>query len=207
MREKKNMANSAKNKGDRGERESVIELVERMPDHAFPDSKRMFGAGRKYDVGDLFVLPDTAVQAKNFKASSLGAAIIESADGAVRQAKNGSLEHALGMVKVPGARKGTVTWLATIDTDHADATEFEPVCDFKMVSKLMTWIRDDEGPYGYRPWPRQIRVAAFSGSRSGSVQLVMPIEAWTEWYVSSHPTLAERDAKTMGNFTHLVAAE
>jgi|SRR5699024_6444584 len=201
------MANSAKNKGDRGERESVIELVERMPDHVFPDAKRMFGAGRKSDVGDLFVLPDTAVQAKNFKASSLGAAIIESADGAVRQASNGGLDHALGMVKIPGARKGTVTWLATIDADHADASEFDPVCDFKMVSKLMPWIRDDEGPHGYRPWPRLERVATFAGSRSGSVQLVMPLEAWTSWYVGSHPTLAERGATTMGNFAHLVAVE
>ena len=46
------MANSATSKGDRGERESVIELVERMPDHTFADSKRMFGAGRKSDVGE-----------------------------------------------------------------------------------------------------------------------------------------------------------
>lgn len=201
------MANSAKSKGDRGERESVIELVERMPDHTFADSKRMFGAGRKSDVGDLFVLPDAAVQAKNYKTSSLGAAIIESADGAVRQAINGGLDHALGMVKVPGARKGTVTWLATIDADHVDATEFEPVCDFKMVSKLMTWLRDDEGPYGYRPWPRLERAATFAGSRSGAIQFVMPLEAWTNWYVETHPVLSERGAVTMGNFAHLAVAE
>src|SRR5699024_892557 len=124
------MANSAKNKGDRGERESVIELVERMPDHVLPDAKRMFGAGRKSDVGDLFDLPDTAVQSKTFKESSLGAAIIDSADGAVRQASSGDLDHALGMVKTRGDSKGTVTWLATFDAHHADASEFDPVCEF-----------------------------------------------------------------------------
>src|SRR5699024_2526001 len=97
----------------------------------------------------------------------MGEGVVASADGAVRQASNGGLDHALGMVKVAGPRNETLTWPSTIDADHADASEFDPVSDFKMASKLMPWIRDDEGPHGYRPWPRLERVATFAGSRSG----------------------------------------
>lgn len=200
------MANSSKNKGDRGEREGVAELVERMPEHTFPDSKRMFGAGRKGDVGDLFVLPDTAVQAKSYKAESLGSAIIEAGSGALRQAANGGLEHALGMVKVPRALKGTVTWLAVIDIEHPDAQKFDEVAEFKMVSKMMAWIKDDAGPYGYRPWPRSSRVARFSGAQKNNDSLVMPLDAWVDWYTSTTPVLAERSETVMGNFAHLSSA-
>lgn len=190
------MANSSKAKGDRGEWEAVRCLSALLPDHVFSEAKPMFGAGRKSDVGDLFALPDVAVQVKSYKASALGTAIISAAAGSAQQAANGSLAHGLGMVKVPRARAETVCWLAVISQTSPDAAHFAPVAEFSQVSKMLTWLRDDDGPAGYRVWDRIERVGLFRGARGSEPSLVMPIEAWTSWYGRREPASGE----LIGNF-------
>lgn len=198
------MANSSKAKGDRAEREAVKLLVGQLPEHVLPQSKRILGAGREEDVGDLFVFPDVAVQVKNFKASNLGSAILSAASGAEVQAANGGLPYALGLVKIPGAREGTVKWMAVVPAGAPNIVEFPSVVTFSQVSKLVKWLRDDVGPEGYRTWPKDRRIASFTASRDPrNVPRVMPLEAWSEVYVSSVPTLAERSVSTMGSEFHL----
>lgn len=198
------MANPSKSKGDRAELEAVRVLTEMLPDYALPKAKRMLGAGRKEDVGDLFVFPDVAVQVKNFKMASLGAAIHSAATGAEEQADNGDLDYALGMVKVPGAREGTVKWLAVVSAEEAQRLELNPVVVFPLVSKLVKWVRDDQGPEGYRVWPKTKRIASFTSSRDPQVRpCVMPLEAWTKVYSERSLTLAEQEVTTMGASMHL----
>lgn len=198
------MANPSKSKGDRAELEAVRVLTEMLPDYALPKAKRMLGAGRDEDVGDLFVFPDVAVQVKNFKASSLGAAILSAAAGAEEQAANGDLDYALGMVKVPGARKGTVKWLAVVSAEEAARLELSPVVIFSLVSKLTKWVRDDQGPEGYRVWAKTKRIASFTASRDPQVKpCVMPLEAWAKVYTERSQTMAEREVTTMGSSMHL----
>lgn len=53
------MTNSAKNKGDRGER-AVQEMLRELL--GIPSIRRALGAGRKDDVGDIHGVPDTVIQ-------------------------------------------------------------------------------------------------------------------------------------------------
>jgi len=148
------MANSAKDKGDRFEREAVPVLVELLPEFAVTKPMRMLGAGRKDDVGDLHVLADAAVQVKAW--DNMGGAIRTAVSGSVIQAGHGDKEYALGMVPVQGARVHQVHWLACVAPGRWPVP-VEPVAEFGMVSKALAWVKDDEGPYGYRVWDRQSR--------------------------------------------------
>lgn len=112
------MANPAKNKGDKAERDAVVDLVALAPDlvsKAKPDRYR--GAGRADDVGDIRVFDDVAIQVKHYKDPA--SVIAPSATGAARQqghksvAEGFDVPYHLGMVKFPGARPGTVKWIAT----------------------------------------------------------------------------------------------
>jgi len=138
----------------------------------------MLGAGRADDVGDLRVLADVAVQVRNYKLDSLGAALRSAAMDAVAQAANGDMPHALGLVPYPRARAGTVRWLASWLTPPS-----QPECqelEFASVSKAASWVRDDQGPYGYRVWPRHQRLAYLGGR--GDHVFVAPAEAWLRLY-------------------------
>lgn len=174
------MANSAKNKGDRFEREGVTALVELLPGYTVENPMRMLGAGRKDDVGDLSVLPDVAIQVRALK--SMGQAIRSSAEDAVKQAANGRMPFSLGMVPILGTRSHQVRWLACTAPD-AWPGAVEPVAEFAIVSKALEWVRDDAGPFGYRPWPRVDRVGLLGGP--GFPALVAPLEAWAAAYSAS----------------------
>lgn len=192
------MANSSKNKGDRAEREAVEYLQQVAGDLVVPRAQRMLGAGRADDVGDLRVLPDVAVQVRNYKLDSLGAALRSAAVDAVAQAANGDMPHALGLVPYPRARAGSVRWLATwVRTPAGLPVE---VHEFASVSKAAAWVRDDQGPYGYRVWPREQRVAHLGGR--GDHVFVAPAEAWLALYrqaaVSVRPPAATMVTKTPG---------
>ncbi len=174
------MANAAKNKGDRFEREAVVELVRLAPDLTVVNPMRMLGAGRKDDIGDLSVFGDTAIQVRAYQASNLGGAARSAAYDSVTQADNGRLAHALGMVPIPKARVGTVRWLAAV-APHAwpFVLPSEPI-EFKIISKAIPWLRDDDGPYGYEAKPRDHRIAILTGPADNV--LLAPIEAWIRSY-------------------------
>ncbi|MFE6966683.1 hypothetical protein ACFVAJ_16365 [Agromyces sp. NPDC057679] len=106
------MANRQKQKGDAGERDAVKYLLELCPDLCRPGSQRHLGAGRREDVGDLWVFREAAVQVKAYGAAGLSAAMYDSATSAVIQAKHGRVPFGVGMVKMHNARPGTNRWIA-----------------------------------------------------------------------------------------------
>lgn len=173
------MANASKAKGDKAEREAVAVLLGLAPDLvSVSRPQRKLGAGRAEDTGDLWIFHDCAVQVRAYAMPRIGLAIRSAALDAVAQAHNGDLPHALGLVLIPGARQAGVRWLAC-------AAEWPwPVCrepvPFELVGRMLPWLRDDDGPYGYDARPRAERVAALRGSATdgGSRILVAPVEAW-----------------------------
>ncbi|MCU6479080.1 hypothetical protein [Arthrobacter sp. A2-55] len=171
------MANSSKEKGDRYEREAVPVFAHLLPEFVVKKPRRMLGAGRQDDVGDLAVLPDVAIQVRALV--NMGKAVRTSSADAVSQAANGDMPYSLGVVPVQGARKDQVRWLACVDVDSWP-TPVEPVAEFSIVSKALAWVRDDKGPYGYQVWDRAARIGLLSGQ--GSPALVAPLEAWVEAY-------------------------
>lgn len=177
------MANSSKDKGDRFERESVRVLVDLLPEFALEKAMRYLGAGRKEDVGDLYVLADAAVQVKAW--DNMGGAVRTAVAGSVVQAGHGDKEYALGMVPILGARAHQVRWLACVAPGRWPVP-VDPVTEFAMISKALKWIKDDTGPYGYRVWDRLERLALLGGP--GEPALIAPIEAWAGAYRQAHET-------------------
>ena len=178
------MANAAKNKGDQAERDAVRYLQDLCPDLCLPKAKRMLGAGRAEDVGDLYVFADTAIQVRAYRIESLGAAVRSSARDSIVQAGHGDMDFALGMVPFPRARAGTVKWLAAVEPDAwpggRTAWPIEPI-PFALISKALTWLRDDAGPHGFMAYPREHRLALLTGGNAADV-LVAPFEAWLRAY-------------------------
>jgi hypothetical protein len=72
---------------------------------------------------------------------------------AERQAGNGDLAYGLGMVPYPRARPGSVRWMACCTRWPTDPVR-EPV-RFELVGRILVWLRDDLGPYGYDARPRR----------------------------------------------------
>lgn len=181
------MANPAKNKGDKAERDAVRYLQEQCADLCLPKAKRMLGAGRAEDVGDLYVFADTAIQVRAYKMESLGTAVRSSARDSVIQAGHGDMDFGLGLVPFPRARPGTVKWLAAVEPDAwpggRAAWPIDPI-PFALISKALTWLRDDEGPHGFMAYPREQRLALLTGGQAADV-LVAPFEAWLGAYRSA----------------------
>lgn len=175
------MANSAKDKGDRYEREAKDYLIELAPDLVCELPMRMLGAGRKDDVGDIRVFDDVAIQVRAL--ASMGTAVRSSAHDAVIQAANGRVPFALGMVPVQGARKNKVRWLAATAVDRWPGGAPEAVAEFSIISKALPWLGDDAGPAGYRPWMRTERICTLVGP--GKPVLLAPMEAWMAAYRQS----------------------
>jgi hypothetical protein len=171
------MGNSSKNKGDRFEREAVPVLVNLLPEFALAKAMRHLGAGRAEDVGDLYVLPDTAVQVRAY--SDPGKGIRSAAYDSVIQAGHGDKEVALGMFPILRTREGQVRWLACVTPDRWPVP-IEPVAEFAMVSKALAWVRADEAPHGFRAWDRLERIGLLAGT--GEPTLIAPIEAWAHAY-------------------------
>lgn len=190
------MANAAKNKGDRAEREAVETLKALAPNLCVDGAIRMLGAGRLDDVGDLRVFDDVAVQVRNYKMSNIGIALRSAATDSVIQAKNGRVSTGLGMVPIPGARKTTVRWLASCvkwPMPLWDEGGLIQPQEFKMVSKAIEWLRDEKVHDGVHPVSRELRVARLLGR--GPAVYVSPIEAWLAAYAVSikKPLFAETD--------------
>lgn len=172
------MANANKNKGDRGEREAVSWLLAQpgpLQHVDVPNPGRMKAAGIPEDVGDLWVFTDATVQVKNYKPSSLGAAVREAALGALSQREKALKSLGVGMVKVPGARSGTVQWVASTLLDEWPLGE--EVVAFSRISDAITWLRDDEGPKGYRVYPRADRICLLEHGSSEPL-ILAPMESW-----------------------------
>ena len=171
------MANAAKQKGDRGEREAVAVLASLVPDLVVAKPQRKLGAGRREDTGDLVVFPDVTVQVKTY--GKVETALREAATSAEAQRKRADTRFALGMAPVPRARRGSVRWLAaTLTWPGGDPDEVDLVhCG--IVSRATAHLRRED--LGIR---RDRRIVAVE--RTGSPRLyVSTIEAWiTAWRVA-----------------------
>lgn len=172
------MVNSSKAKGDRAELDAVRMLLAAAPDLCHDNAKRMLGAGRAEDVGDLYVFPDVAVQVRNYAMAAIGQAVRSSAEDSVAQAANGRVPFGLGLVPFPRARPGSVKWLACVSR-WPGALPIEPI-PFALVGRALAWVRDDAGPHGYMAYPRESRIAALGGP--GTPVLIAPVEAWLVAY-------------------------
>ena len=179
------MANAAKSKGDRAEREACEFLKAIAPNLCLEGAIRMLGAGRMDDVGDLRVFDDVAIQVRNYRVEAIGLALRSSATDSTKQAVNGRVPHGLGLVPVPRARKETVRWLASVEEWPiplwADGGLIQPE-PFKLVSKAVTWLRDEKGTHDRPAVTRNLRVAHLTGS--GAPVYIAPIEAWLESYAT-----------------------
>lgn len=186
------MANPQKAKGDRFEREAVQVLLALGAESGLPlrsNPMRMLGAGRAEDVGDLHVFPHVAIQVKAWAASRLGVALVTASGDAAVQATNAGLPLGLGMVVIPRTQTGgAVRWMAAAQTWPVDPPGDLP--EFKLVSRMVPWLRDDAGPKGYRAWGRLERVAVFNPGGSPHSVYVAPIEAWLAAYATWLDTAA-----------------
>lgn len=174
------MANRSKDKGDRAEREAVEWLSQHPVYSHLVDvhkATRMLAAGIPEDVGDIQVCSEVSIQVKHWDISRLGIAVRDAATGARLQAANGNRPLSVGMTKVPRARSGAVQWLASALPGDWLGREVQPVIEFGTISKALTWLRDDTGPLGYRPWPREQRICLLSTGQATAV-LLAPFEAW-----------------------------
>ena len=136
------MVNKSKQKGDKAELDATAFFVELCPDLVVARPKRMLGAGRKEDVGDLWVFEDVAIQVKAFGADSVSSALYDAARTSVDQAKNGEKRFALGMVKMHNARPGTEKWLASV-LEWPEEAEAVP---FKAGTAAAAWARKHPAP-------------------------------------------------------------
>lgn len=198
------MANRAKAKGDRAERDAVRYLLETCRDLCLPKAQRLLGAGRAEDVGDLYVFADVAVQVRAYKMDSIGAAVRSSARDSIVQADNGDMDYALGLVPFPRARPGTVKWLACVQPEAWPTGAPEGTIPFALISRTLTWVRDDDGPHGFLAYPRDRRIALLSGGDCAPV-LVAPFEAWLVAYrqatgrpAPATPDIETPDSETLG---------
>ena len=179
------MANAAKAKGDKAERDAVAVLKQMCPDLLCDGAMRMLGAGRKDDIGDLRVFDNVSVQVKCYAPAYMSGGLRQSALGAAVQRENAlaqgyNVPFSLGMVPIPRQpTNGAVRWLATCLTWPVDLP-IEPV-RFNVVTKALTWLKDDTGPHGYLAHPREQRIASYGASLTDTV-LVAPIEAWIAAY-------------------------
>jgi hypothetical protein len=93
------MTNSAKNKGDRAERE-VEALLRDLLD--LPNVRRALGAGRKDDVGDIHGIPNTVIQVAAW--NDILAAIRSKLVGCQDQQKNANAKFGASFIRMRGAK-------------------------------------------------------------------------------------------------------
>lgn len=172
------MPNSSQDKGKRFERKAVKFFIDEYP-HLIDvkNPARLLGEGRREDGGDLNVFADTTIQVKAW--GNLGSAIHAAARSAVDQADYADKPFAVGMVPVPRAKPGTLGWVFCRLAGSAPQTLSEPVVTWSRVSDLIAWLRDDDGPKGYRAYDRGSRIAVLKHGSAPEVE-VMAAEAWTQ---------------------------
>ena len=101
------MAHPSKRKGDAAE----LEIAKYLSDHLGHDVKRMLGAGRADDVGDLHGIPDCTCEVKNYK--DLATGINEGLADLDREQVNAGTTFGVVFVRRRGGR-----WLAVLDIDR-----------------------------------------------------------------------------------------
>ena len=164
------MVNRNKQKGDKGELDAVEFFKFQCPDLVVARPKRMLGAGRKEDIGDLWVFPDVAIQVKVLGPKALSSALYDSARTSVDQAGHGDMPFALGMVKIHNARPGTEKWIASV---YEWPEEDVHVVPFKAATDAAQWARTHPAPL----------TAVARVERGGSpVIFVAPMIAWIDAY-------------------------
>ncbi len=89
------MTGRGKRKGDAGEREAAM-LVAGLTGHAV---RRMLGAGRQDDVGDLAGVPDTVIQVACW--ADVARAVWEKPLGAEEQRQRANVGYAATLVRLP----------------------------------------------------------------------------------------------------------
>jgi hypothetical protein len=87
------VANRNKNKGDRAERELATRLTELLN----RPMRRMLGAGRQDDIGDIDGIDDTAIQVKHW--NDITAAITTGMTQLEQQRQNKHAEHSVLFIK------------------------------------------------------------------------------------------------------------
>jgi hypothetical protein len=106
------MANPNKRKGDRGERE-IATLLSTLLSRPI---RRMLGAGRSDDVGDLDGLDNTTAQVKNW--ANITAAITQGIEQLGQQQQNAQTDN--GVLFIKHRKHG---WLAVTTLDQWVRTE------------------------------------------------------------------------------------
>jgi Holliday junction resolvase len=108
------MANRNKTKGDRAERALATLLTETLG----KPMRRMLGAGRKDDIGDIDGIDDTAIQVKHW--TNITAAITEGIKQLTQQQTNKKAENGVLFIK-----HRTHGWLAVTTLEQWTRTEHE----------------------------------------------------------------------------------
>ena len=103
------MSHPSKRRGDRAE----LELAGILSGLLGLPVKRMLGAGRQEDVGDLHGLPLVTAQVKNFPRSGIAAAINDGLDDLDRQQPHAGTPFGVVFVRRPRGR-----WIAVMDVDR-----------------------------------------------------------------------------------------
>lgn len=174
------MANRQKTRGDIFERKAVALLVELSPPRLLvAKPQRILGAGRRDDIGDVTVYPDTAIQVKAVQ--NLSVAPWLAASGAAAQAINAGCRYHLGMVPIPRARPTSVSWLFTTTTWPV-ALRSDELLRTGMISTAVAHVRNDKAGI-----PRDRRVALVTSSRTTPYFVGTP-QAWLAAYLQAHPS-------------------
>lgn len=110
------MTGAAKRKGDRAERE-VAQILTDM--FGYP-CRRMLGAGRQDDVGDIEGLPDTTIQVANYR--NIAEAIRIKPDMAEQQRINAGNKFAATFLRRQGGKYVVVLTLQQFEMLWREAT-------------------------------------------------------------------------------------
>ena len=113
------MTGKAKRKGDKAENEAAAMLTELTG----KPCRRMLGAGRSDDVGDIDGLDSVAIQVANW--ADTAAAAIQKPRGAQQQALNAAKPLAMTLVRFKGGKWRVVLtpeqWLETLNFNSTNS--------------------------------------------------------------------------------------
>lgn len=176
------MANASKSKGDRFEREAMAMLEASCPDLLVPGATRGKNAGQPLDRGDLFAFEDVSVQVRAYAMNRMGQALRSAAADSLVQAGNAHRELGVGLCPIPRAPKSGVRWVVSMAPEMAQVLSVDPVAEFSQVSRLLPWLRDDDGPHGYLTYDRTVRWGLLTPD-----VVVGPVEAFLLSYRALRP--------------------
>lgn len=177
------MAHPSKAKGDSAEREAVKVLTELAPHLVMQNPRRLLGAGRREDEGDLYVIRDTTFQVRAYKNVALG--LRSAAADAISQQQIADTPLAVGLVPIPRSRTVltdgvTVRWLASAhdwpDPEVSGRSTTEHF-NSRSISKALAWMTDKTSDV-----PRHLRCVVLERPEPDVPLIVGPIQAWLHDY-------------------------